>query len=90
MSTTHGGPRPGAGRKPGVGKFAGGRPISTFTLRTGQRLRLWTEHPDENVIFDTVEVNVVSRTRIEFHVVANNGDMTGTKIVLQLAPEYRH
>ena len=33
---THGGARPGSGRKPGVGAFKGGRPISTRRLRLDQ------------------------------------------------------
>ena len=83
MEAPHGGPRPGAGRKPGVGKFAGGRPISTRRLKTGQTLTMWQEDGDGNrTPLDTVEVHVISRTRIEFHVVASNSGNEGMTIVL--------
>lgn len=80
---THGGQRPGAGRKPGEGEFAGGRPVSTRKLRTGQQFAVWREMPDgASTRLETMEVNIVSRTRIELVVVESNGGTEGEKVVL--------
>ena len=40
---THGGARPGSGRKPGVGPFKGGRPVSTRKIRRGEPVFVWTQ-----------------------------------------------
>ena len=68
---THGGPGRGGGRKPGQGTFAGGRPVSTATVRTGMNAIVRLETAGD-FISQSCTVNVLSKQTIEF--VAESGD----------------